>query len=50
MTISDLIQRMHPSTLGRILEDLSEAADKGDTQALNLYERITYLLAQGEEQ
>lgn len=28
MTISDLIQRMHPTTLGRILEDLSEAADK----------------------
>lgn len=50
MTISDLIRRVHPSTLICILEDLGEAIDNGDTLALNLYERITYLLAQGEEQ
>ena len=50
MTISDLIERMHPSTLGCILEDLSEAADKGDFLANQMYVRITYLLAQGEEQ
>lgn len=49
MTISDLLEYMHPSTVRRILEDLSEAADKGDTLALNLYERITYLLSQRGE-